>query len=59
MSRKASVVFILVLSPFPIISTFHSNLGLDNIYYDNINRTLGEQTNKKELLPLFSKETVL
>ena len=59
MSRKASVFFILVLSPFPIIRTFHSNLGLDKNWNDNINETLGEHTNKKELLPLFSKETVL
>ena len=55
MSRKASVFFILVLSPFPIIRTFHNNLN----WNDNINETLGEHTNKKELLPLFSKETVL
>ncbi len=55
MSRKASVFFILVLSPFPIMRTFHNNLN----WNDNINETLGEHTNKKELLPLFSKETVL
>lgn len=54
MSRKASVFFILVLS-FPIMRTFHNNLN----WNDNINETLGEHTNKKELLPLFSKETVL
>jgi len=46
--------FILVLS-FPIMRTFHNNLN----WNDNINETLGEHTNKKELLPLFSKETVL
>ena len=54
MSRKASVFFILVLS-FPIMRTFHNNLN----WNDKINETLGEHTNKKELLPLFSKETVL
>ena len=43
--------FILVLS-FPIMRTFHNNLN----WNDNINETLGEHTNKKELLPLFSKE---
>ena len=66
MSRKASVFFILVLS-FPIMRTFHNNLNWnDNInnvagstLNYNINETLGEHTNKKELLPLFPKETVL
>ena len=47
-------LFILVLY-FPIMRTFHNNLN----WNDNINETLGEHTNKKELLPLFSKETVL
>lgn len=54
MSRKASVFFILVLS-FPIMRTFHNNLN----WNDNINETLGEHTNKKELFPWKREEAVL